>query len=127
MKHVIALVDDLMFLSRVREAARGADVAVRPARGTREVVEAARTGACLVIVDLDSSRLPWAEAVRALRAEPSGAGLPVVGFLSHLNAQAAREAREAGCTEVMARSAFVKELPGLLAGAAGGTEAPETT
>jgi len=127
MESVIALVDDLMFLSRVREAARGAGVTVRPARGTREAVEAARAGACLVIVDLDSARLPWAEAVPALRAEPSGAGLPIVGFVSHVNAQAARAAREAGCTDVLARSAFVAELPGLLARAAGGAAPPETT
>ena len=42
---VIALVDDLMFLSRIREAARGAALDVKTARGTQDVLEGARAGA----------------------------------------------------------------------------------
>jgi CheY-like chemotaxis protein len=118
MPRVIALVDDLMFLSRIREAARGTGAEVRSARGPREVVEAARDGARLVLVDADSSRLPWAEAVRALRADPSVAAVPVIAFLSHVNAGRAEAARTAGASRVLARGAFVQELPRLLAAAA---------
>jgi len=114
---LIALVDDLMFLSRVREAARGADLEVRVARRTADVLEAARAGASLLVVDLDSRRLPWGEAVTSLRSDPSLGSLPVVGFLSHVNAEAAQVARAAGCTRVLARSAFVQELPGILVAA----------
>ncbi|HSB61818.1 MAG TPA: hypothetical protein VLI67_08870 [Vicinamibacteria bacterium] len=117
MPEVIAFVDDLMFLSRVREAARGAAVEVKPVRKTDDALAAARAGAALLVVDLDSLRLPWAQAVAALRADPAIAGLPVVGFLSHVNADAAREARAAGVTQVLARSAFVRELPQILAAA----------
>ncbi|PYQ20678.1 MAG: hypothetical protein DMF79_09865, partial [Acidobacteria bacterium] len=63
---VIALVDDLMFLSRVREAARSATIEVRTVRTTSDVLEAARGGAALLVVDLDSRRLPWAEALTSL-------------------------------------------------------------
>ena len=115
---VIALVDDLMFSSRVREAARGAALDVRIARKTADVLEAARSGAALLVVDLDSRRLPWREAVASLRADPALAALPVIGFLSHVNADAAREARNAGCGQILARSAFVRDLPRLLAAAA---------
>ena len=44
--------------------------------------------------------------------------MPVIGFLSHVNADAAREARNAGCGQILARSAFVRDLPQLLAAAA---------
>jgi len=115
---VIALVDDLMFLSRVREAARSAAIEVRTVRTTSDLLEAARAGAALLVVDLDSRRLPWAEALTSLRAEPAHAALPVIGFLSHVNADAAREARNAGCGQILARSAFVRDLPQLLAAAA---------
>jgi len=118
MSHVIALVDDLMFLSRIREAARGTGADVRPVRGAADVVAGARDGGRLVLVDADSSRLPWAQAVGALRSEPSLASLPVVAFLSHVHADRAEAARAAGCTRVLSRGAFVQELPRLLSAAA---------
>jgi CheY-like chemotaxis protein len=117
MPHVIALMDDLMFLSRIREAARGAGADVRTVRGAADLVGAAREGGRLVLVDADSSRLPWAQAVRALRAEPPFAGVPVVAFLSHVHVEGAEAARAAGCTRVLPRSAFVQELPRLMAAA----------
>jgi CheY-like chemotaxis protein len=115
---VIALVDDLMFLSRIREAARGSGVEVLAVRSVAELLEALRTPARLVILDLDSPRLPGLEAVQALRQDPALASVPVVGFLSHVEADRARRSREAGCTRVMARGAFVREIAGLLGAAA---------
>jgi CheY-like chemotaxis protein len=117
MSHVIALVDDLIFLSRIREAARAARAEVRTARTAADLVASALGGARLVLVDADSSRLPWAEAVGALRSEPSLATLPVVAFLSHVHADRAEAARTAGCTRVLSRGAFVQELPRVLAAA----------
>jgi len=118
MPSVIALVDDLMFLSRIREAARGGRAEVQAVRTLPELVEACRTPPRLVILDLDSRRLPGLEALRALRQEAALAEVPVVGFLSHVDAEGARRAREAGCTRVLARSAFVREVADLLAAAA---------
>ncbi len=115
MSPVITLVDDLIFLSRIREAARGSGVGVRAAGDATDLVGAARDGGRLVLVDADSARLPWEEAVGALRAEPSLADLPVIAFLSHVRADRAEAARAAGCSRVLSRSAFVRELPRLLA------------
>jgi len=87
-------------------------------RTTADLLEAARGGAALLVVDLDSRRLPWAEALASLRADPALATLPVIGFLSHVNADAARKARDVGGCQILARSAFVRDLPHLLAAAA---------
>jgi hypothetical protein len=43
-------------------------------------------------------------------------GVRTVGFLSHVQADLALAAREAGCDRVMARSAFVENLPRVLSG-----------
>jgi CheY-like chemotaxis protein len=118
MSRVLALVDDLLFLSRIREVAREAGAEVRPVRDSADLVAAARDGGRLVLVDADSSRLPWARAVAALRADPSVASLPVVAFFSHVHADRADAARAAGCSRVLARGAFVKELPRLIEDAA---------
>ena len=117
MSRVLALVDDLLFLSRIREAARGTGAEVRAVRGPGDLVASARDGARLVLVDADSSRIPWAEAISALRSDPALAPLPVVAFLSHVQAARAETARAAGCTRVLARGAFVQELPHLIAAA----------
>jgi CheY-like chemotaxis protein len=125
MPHVITLVDDLMFHSRIREAARGQGVEVRAAHGPKDAVEAVRDGGRLVLVDADSSRLPWAEAVSALRADPSTSAVSVVAFLSHVNVERVDAARAAGASRVLARGAFVQELPRLLAAAAAPVTTPE--
>ena len=72
-------------------------------------------GSGLVIVDLDSARLPTGAALAALKADPALATLPVVGFFSHVHAERAEAARQAGVGRVLARSAFVQALPALLA------------
>jgi CheY-like chemotaxis protein len=112
---VIAFVDDLMFLSRIREAARGTGVEVRSLRRVPELLEALQAPARLVLMDLDSPRLASHEALIALRADPRAAQVPVVGFFSHVHVERARVARAAGCARVLPRSAFVQELPSLLA------------
>ncbi len=112
---LVALVDDLMFLSRIREAARGSGADVLSVRGGEALIAAARAGARLVLVDADSTRIAWQGALEALRSLPEFAALPVVAFVSHANAAQAEAARAAGATRVLARSAFIQELPHLVA------------
>lgn len=111
---VLVLVDDLMFLSRIREAAKGRDVPLRAVRTVADVLEGCRAGARTVIADLDTPRLPALEAVTAVAADPALAEVRLVGFYSHVETERARAAREAGCREVMPRSAFVRLLPTLI-------------
>jgi len=115
MDRVIVFVDDLMFLSRIREAARAHDLEVHAARTVADLVGACHEAPRLVIMDLDRARPPAVEALAALRAEPALSTLPVIGFFSHVHAERAREARDAGCTRAMPRSVFVQELDALLA------------
>jgi CheY-like chemotaxis protein len=114
-----------MFLSRIREAARGLGLPVSSLPPGAELAEACRDARpSLVLADLDSPRRRAAEAVAALRADPELATLPVVGFFSHVHAEKAEAARAAGFTRVLPRSAFVKALADILASAARAGEAP---
>jgi DNA-binding NarL/FixJ family response regulator len=79
-------------------------------------LEALRAGGRLMLVDLDSARLPWAEALAAIRAAPELGEVRVVGFFSHVHAERARAALAAGCTQALPRSVFVQELTRLLSG-----------
>jgi len=112
---VIALVSDLIFLSRIREAAKATAAEVTSVKRGDALIQACRQDPpALVLVDLDDERAAPVESVRALRAEPSLAKLTIVGFVSHVHAERAKAAQEAGCSRVLARGAFVAELPALL-------------
>jgi CheY-like chemotaxis protein len=115
MAGVIALVSDLMFGSRIREAAAPLGIAVRSARSPEALIEACRAEPpSLVLADLDDGRVRALEAIRSLRQDPALQALSVVGFVSHVDAERAAAAQAAGCSRVLARSAFVQELPRLL-------------
>src|SRR5438034_191582 len=115
MTSLIAFMDDLMFLSRIREAASAAGVDVRVVREPAGLVEACRVRPpTVVFVDLDSQRLPVLDGVRALRTHADLLAVPVVGFLGHTQIEQARAAEAAGCTRVLTRGAFVNEMRGLI-------------
>lgn len=105
---IAAFVDDILFRSKLRavSAHTGADV-----RFLKDAGDSAVGQATLAIVDLDAPG--GIDAVTTLATD--WPGLRVVGFVSHMHAARIKEARAAGATEVMARSAFVEALPALLA------------
>jgi len=113
MSAVVVFMDDLMFLSRIRLAAAAQGIPVVTARRVSDLVAACRRGARLAILDLDS-QLPTAEAIAAVKSDPALAELPVVGFFSHVHMERARQALDAGLDWAMPRSAFVRQLEGLL-------------
>ena len=113
---VIAAVDDLFFAARIRETARQTGVAA-------DVVPVARLEAAMLkLVDeggvegaiLDLGAASAVEALRALKSNARTRAVPVVGFVSHVATEAIAAAREAGCDQVFARSAFTRRLPEIL-------------
>lgn len=114
---IIVAVDDLMFASRISSAAKALGVEMAFARSPEAIVEAVRTRAPrLVIFDLNSVKIRPLEAIAALKADPALAATPTIGFVSHVQAELITAAREAGVGQVLARSAFVTQLPQLLQG-----------
>ena len=116
MAAVLAFMDDLLFLSRVKEAARAQGLELQALRTVESLLAACRQAAPrLVLFDLYSPRLPCLDALRALRASPELAAIPLLGFFAHVHGERAQAAQEAGCTRVLTRGQFVNELPSLLA------------
>ena len=112
---LVAFMDDLMFLSRIRDAAQSAGLQVQSVREPSALVEACRIRRpALVFVDLDSSRLASLDAVAAMKADPDLASIPVIGFLGHTRTDLAQAAQTAGCNRVLTRGAFVNELRSLI-------------
>lgn len=113
MAGVIAFVDDLFFQAKLSETARQAGIGLRTC-ATPEALTAAigEEAPALVVVDLNARANPIETLERVRAAHPD---IPVVAFLSHVQADLAARARAAGCEQVMPRSRFVRELAAIFA------------
>jgi hypothetical protein len=113
---VVHFITDMVFTSKVREAAKHLGLTIQGAREPQALVTAARD-AKLVIIDL---RLPLAlDALDALASDPAARAVPSVGFIDHERTDLMDVARAKGCGQVMAKGQFSTTLPKLLAGIAG--------
>lgn len=112
---VAALVQDLFFASKISETLRHLQrpCVIAPRwDGLEQQVRAQQ--AAMVLVDLGRNPSDAIEAVRRLRAAPDLAALPVVAFGSHRDIETRERALAAGCTEVVANSKLVADLPGIV-------------
>lgn len=115
MPGAIAAVEDLFFGARLLETARQLNVWLRLVQTATDLLAQARTSRPdLVILDLDAAGCRPLDALRALKADPDLAGIPILGFLSHVHRDLKRAAAEAGCDRILPRSAFTAELPEIL-------------
>jgi CheY-like chemotaxis protein len=113
---ILAVVDDLMFTSKIRTTASQLGVTVVFARSRDAALTVLRgEPPTLVLLDLNSARTEPIGIVADMKADPALAGIATVGFASHVQTAVIEEARAAGVTEVMARSAFTQRLAELLA------------
>jgi hypothetical protein len=99
MARVVAVVSDLMLASRVQESLRAAGHEVSVVPSLPDSVEADA-----LVCDLDAVD---PEAVAA-------AGVPAVGFYSHVDVETKRRAEAAGLGMVVPRSRMARELPQLV-------------
>lgn len=112
---ILAVLDDLMFTSKIRAAAGPLGVSVAFARSAdAAMADMQKAAPSLVLLDLNNPRTDPLGLVARMKADPALASVPTVGFASHVQANVINAARQAGVTEVMARSAFAQRLPEIL-------------
>ncbi len=111
---ILAVVEDLIFQSKIDSAARAAGALVKTV-GPGEVLKGLEgTPVGAVLIDLNHRSGAALKAIRALKQCPAAASTRIIGYLSHVQAELAAAALAAGCDQVMARSAFVQQLPQIL-------------
>jgi DNA-binding NarL/FixJ family response regulator len=112
---VLAAVEDLFFGAKLLETARHLDVPLILVRPFEEIIAQVRERRpALVILDLQSPAAQPLEVIRGIKADAELRTTRVVGFLSHVQADLRASAVEAGCDEVLPRSAFATRLPEIL-------------
>lgn len=120
-RRIVAAVEDLLFRSKISETANTLGVEALFPRSKEQLVERIyEAPPDLLVLDLNSTRFGPLKLLEQLKSDEVSRGVPVVGFLSHVQKDLAVAARESGCDRVMARSAFTRDLPEILAGGRGG-------
>ncbi len=113
---ILAILDDLMFTSKIKLAATQVGVPVGFARSADSALaEMRKNPPALVILDLNNPRTDPLGTVAAMKADATLAGIPTIGFVSHVDTVTIDAARQAGVGDVLARSAFAQRLPEILA------------
>ena len=112
---ILAVLDDLMFTSKIRTTASQLGVTVAFARSAESaLIEMRKTAPALVILDLNNPRTQPLAIVGAMKADASLASIPTLGYASHVQTDVIEAARAAGVQEVLARSAFTQQLAAIL-------------
>jgi PleD family two-component response regulator len=112
---ILAVLDDLMFSSKIKTAANHLGVDLRFSRSLDGALDTMRKNpTSLVIFDLNNERLNPLGIVAAMRADPALASVPTLGYASHVQTDVINAARQAGVGEVLARSAFTQQLGEIL-------------
>ena len=114
---ILAVLDDLMFTSKIKTAASQLGVAVTFARSADIALGEMRKGSpTLVIFDLNSARIDPLGIVATMKQDAGLASIPTIGYASHVQTDVINAARQAGIGEVLARSAFTQQIGEILGG-----------
>lgn len=111
---IFLVVEDLLFLSKILETAQRLGVTVEAVDPGSLQERLAAENPCAIILDLNHRSGRAIQFISDIKKNGAGQSVPVIGFLSHVQSGLAQAAREAGCDQVLARSAFTQRLPQIL-------------
>jgi CheY-like chemotaxis protein len=112
---VVAVLEDLFFGAKIQETARHLGVPLVVAGASRDLATVVREHRpVLVILDLQCETCRPFEAIRAIKGDPDLRATPVLGYYAHVRDEVKAAAAEAGCDNVLPRSALASRLPEIL-------------
>ncbi len=110
---ILAVMNDLFFSVKINDAAKRLGMSAEFVKDQTVALEKLSARPALVIFDLNCATADPLELIRA------AAGLPTIGFVSHVQTDLRQQAVESGCNVVVARSTFAQNLDQMLAAATG--------
>src|SRR3989304_2598566 len=112
---IIAVLDDLFFTSKIKEAAKSLNSDLEFIKNTNGLIQKLKSEKpSLIIFDLNSKACNPFETIKELKSSPDLKDIPVLGYLSHVQTDLKDEADKTGCDLVLPRSKFSKDLREIL-------------
>lgn len=118
-KTVLAVVEDLFFVVKIKDAAKRAGVEVVFLKSEQAVLEKALDAPALIILDLNISSVQPIPLIAKLKTGETR-HVPLLGFVSHVQTDLRAKAEEVGCETVVPRSVFSQRLQEILQVQTGG-------
>ncbi|HLX45923.1 MAG TPA: hypothetical protein VKR43_20910 [Bryobacteraceae bacterium] len=113
-KKILAVLEDLFFTVKINESAKHAGLPIQFVKSETDVIENAKTGSALIILDLNFQGIEPLKLIAKLKSDAETKSISLIGYLSHVQGELKMQAQEAGCDMVLARSAFSQNLPQIL-------------
>lgn len=113
-KIILAVVDDLMFVVKINDAAKRCGFQVEFLKTEQAVLEKAAAKPRMIIIDLNARSVRAIPLIQKLKADATARSVPIISFVSHVEVELKQQAQLAGADMVMARSAFSTNLPQIL-------------
>jgi CheY-like chemotaxis protein len=113
-KKILAAVDDLLFTVKINDAAKRAGLNVDFVKSDKDVLEKAQDRPAVIILDLNCQAVNPLELISTLKGDSDLKNISLIAYLSHVQGELKRQAHDAGCDIVMARSAFSQNLAQIL-------------
>jgi CheY-like chemotaxis protein len=107
---ILAVLDDLFFTVKINEAAKRGGAPVEFVKRAEDALDKAQAHPRMIILDLNCASLDPLKLIQDLKSNAGLKGIRLIGYVSHVQSELIRKAREAGCDMVLARSAFSKDL-----------------
>ncbi len=105
MAKITAIVNDLIFMTKIRNTADYFGLSVAFV-GSEDQVDHYVKDCELILIDLENDFLDSLALVERLKADPATSSIKIVGYLSHVNAPLRVNAMAAGCDDVLSRYEF---------------------
>jgi len=108
---MLVAVSDLFFTVKILDAAKRSHMQAEMVKTSHELLEKAKSGPALIIFDLNFEPV---RMIAELKKDPETKATGMIAFVSHIQAELKKEAHDAGCDMVLARSAFSQNLDQIL-------------
>ncbi|HUI31051.1 MAG TPA: hypothetical protein VLX91_12625 [Candidatus Acidoferrales bacterium] len=113
MPKIAAIVNDLNFMTKIRNAAEIVGLTVGFV-GNRDQLDHYLKGCDLVIIDLENDFIDPVDLIERIRSNEARASIKLIGYVSHVNTPLKSQAIAAGCNEVLSRFEFNSNLREIL-------------
>ena len=112
---IVALLDDLFFTSKIREASKPLNLDVEFIKNSDYLSDKIKSmRPSLIIIDLNSKSINALDVIRELKSSEETKGIRILGYLSHVQTDLRKEASDAGCDLLFPRSKFSRDLTHIL-------------
>lgn len=110
MQKILAVMSDLFFSAKILDEAKKLGMTAVFVKDKAVALEHLKSRPAAIIIDLNCQSADPLDLIQAVKGNPGTAGIPAIGFVSHVQNELKQKAVEMGCDTVVARSVFAQNL-----------------